>query len=157
MQNIHIIISSLMGTQLTPFKITIAYITLHIRINNTVNTTKNIHKENHTICLNILQTVASGKTNFHKHYKSKIEIIQWSFVYIQNRSKMPYSTNYWWNERRANKINILLFKWKHYVFHQQKSVLSKITHKYNEWTISTKLRRTRSVQLSFLAVSLIVP
>lgn len=44
MQNIHIIISSLMGTQLTPFKITIADITLHIRINNTVNTTKNIHK-----------------------------------------------------------------------------------------------------------------
>lgn len=41
------------------------------------------------ICLNILQTVASGKKNFHKHYKSKIEIIQWSFVYIQNRSKCP--------------------------------------------------------------------
>lgn len=82
-----------MDTQFTPFKITIAYFTLHIRIDNTVNITKTyISKENHTICLNILQTVTSDKTNFHKHYKSKIEIIQWSFVYIQNRSKMPYST-----------------------------------------------------------------
>lgn len=47
MQNIHIILSSLMGTQLTPFKITIAYITLHIRI-NIVQHDHDKYREKHT-------------------------------------------------------------------------------------------------------------